>query len=71
MSHVSRVPELPGTPVARHSEQEIWLKRHVARLCQLDHDRYSYLCAASGDHYGRLSSLDFQGVNPLASECET
>ncbi|KAF9500516.1 mRNA capping enzyme [Pleurotus eryngii] len=40
MSHVPRVPELPGNQVPRHSEQEIWLKRHVARLCQLDHDRF-------------------------------
>ncbi|KAF9477572.1 mRNA guanylyltransferase [Pholiota conissans] len=30
------IPDLPGDPVPRHSEQEQWLKAHVARMCHLD-----------------------------------
>ncbi|TEB39643.1 mRNA guanylyltransferase [Coprinellus micaceus] len=37
---MAAVPELPGNPVPRYSEQEQWLKEHVAKLCRLDHDRF-------------------------------
>ncbi len=34
-----RIPDLPGTPVPHNSDQERWLKRYVANLCRLDHER--------------------------------
>ncbi|KAJ2923997.1 hypothetical protein H1R20_g13094, partial [Candolleomyces eurysporus] len=36
----SSVPDLPGNLVPRFSEQERWLKGHVARLCGLEHERF-------------------------------
>ena len=30
------IPELPGELVQRYSQEESWLKNHVARLCKLD-----------------------------------
>jgi mRNA guanylyltransferase len=36
---MTAIPELPGSLVPHRSEQEIWLKRHVARLCNLEHER--------------------------------
>ncbi|KAJ3527211.1 hypothetical protein NM688_g8157 [Phlebia brevispora] len=35
-----RIPDLPGIPVPPRSEQEQWLRQHVARLCQLEHERF-------------------------------
>ncbi|KAI0705866.1 mRNA capping enzyme, catalytic domain-containing protein [Cytidiella melzeri] len=35
-----RIPDIPGTPVPARSEQDRWLRQHVTRLCQLDHDRF-------------------------------
>ncbi|KAJ7271943.1 mRNA capping enzyme, catalytic domain-containing protein [Mycena haematopus] len=35
-----RIPDIPGTRVPTHSEQDSWLKDHVARLCQIDHRRF-------------------------------
>ncbi|RDX56478.1 mRNA capping enzyme, alpha subunit [Lentinus brumalis] len=35
-----RIPDLPGTPVPHNSDQERWLKRYVANLCRLDHERF-------------------------------
>ncbi|KAF8891311.1 mRNA capping enzyme [Infundibulicybe gibba] len=34
------VPEIPGTLVPHRSDQERWLKSHVARLCNLEHERF-------------------------------
>ncbi|KAA1471216.1 mRNA capping enzyme [Dentipellis sp. KUC8613] len=34
------IPELPGVVVPRHSDQDVWLKKHVAALCGLEHDRF-------------------------------
>ncbi|KIK59608.1 hypothetical protein GYMLUDRAFT_169447 [Collybiopsis luxurians FD-317 M1] len=34
------IPELPGTLVPKHSPEESWLKTAVARLCQLDNERF-------------------------------
>ncbi|CAA7270917.1 unnamed protein product [Cyclocybe aegerita] len=34
------IPDLPGELISRHSEQEQWLKMHVARMCGLDHERF-------------------------------
>ncbi|KAF8163615.1 mRNA capping enzyme [Crassisporium funariophilum] len=34
------IPDLPGVLVPRYSEHEKWLKSHVARMCQLDHERF-------------------------------
>jgi mRNA guanylyltransferase len=36
-----RIPTIPGAVISPRSEQDRWLKSHVARLCQLDHERYS------------------------------
>jgi len=33
------IPDLPGAPVPRNSEQESWLKAQVAKMCCLDHLR--------------------------------
>lgn len=38
-SFMPAIPDLPGELVPHNSETERWLKAHVARLCQLDHDR--------------------------------
>ncbi|KAK2466698.1 hypothetical protein APHAL10511_000956 [Amanita phalloides] len=38
---MSSIPELPGILVPQQSDQEQWLKSHVARLCQLDHERFA------------------------------
>ncbi|KAM5534049.1 hypothetical protein V8D89_012230 [Ganoderma adspersum] len=35
-----RIPDIPGNPVLHNSDQEHWLKRHVASLCHLDHERF-------------------------------
>ncbi|KAF7363583.1 mRNA-capping enzyme subunit alpha [Mycena sanguinolenta] len=35
-----RIPDIPGTRVPARSEQESWLRDHVARLCQTDHRRF-------------------------------
>ncbi|GLB34648.1 putative second step of mRNA capping [Lyophyllum shimeji] len=34
------IPDLPGDLVPRNSEQEIWLKNEVARICHLDRPRF-------------------------------
>ncbi|KAI0763690.1 mRNA capping enzyme, alpha subunit [Irpex lacteus] len=34
------IPDIPGTLVPGRSEQERWLRQHVARMCQLDHERF-------------------------------
>ncbi|KAF9469347.1 mRNA capping enzyme, alpha subunit [Collybia nuda] len=34
------IPDLPGNLVPRNSEQESWLKNHVARMCNLDNIRF-------------------------------
>ncbi|KAJ7343323.1 mRNA capping enzyme, catalytic domain-containing protein [Mycena albidolilacea] len=35
-----RIPDIPGSRLTPRSEQESWLKDHVARLCQIDHRRF-------------------------------
>lgn len=30
------IPDLPGILISRHSDQERWLKNHVARMCRFD-----------------------------------
>lgn len=37
---MSVIPDLPGDPVLRNSDQERWLKSHVGRLCHTDSERY-------------------------------
>ncbi|OCH93401.1 mRNA capping enzyme [Obba rivulosa] len=34
------IPELPGNLVPHKSEQEHWLRQYVARLCQLENERF-------------------------------
>ncbi|EGO21029.1 hypothetical protein SERLADRAFT_475657 [Serpula lacrymans var. lacrymans S7.9] len=58
-----RVPDIPGKPVQRHSEQELWLKSHVARLCGLglDHDRFpgSQPVSFGMKDLGKLEAQDY------------
>ncbi|EJF66090.1 mRNA capping enzyme, alpha subunit [Dichomitus squalens LYAD-421 SS1] len=35
-----RIPDLPGNPIPHRTDQELWLKRHVAFLCRLDNERF-------------------------------
>ncbi|TFY57978.1 hypothetical protein EVJ58_g6686 [Rhodofomes roseus] len=37
---MSRIPDLPGVPIPHRSDQEKWLKQTVARLCQLENERF-------------------------------
>ncbi|KAI0729937.1 mRNA capping enzyme, catalytic domain-containing protein [Fomitopsis betulina] len=37
---MSRVPDLPGTPIPQRSDHDRWLKQTVARFCQLEHERF-------------------------------
>jgi len=37
---MSRIPDLPGNPVPKNSDQDHWLRNHVAALCDLNHDRF-------------------------------
>ncbi len=39
-SRMPRIPDLPGALVQHNSDQERWLKRHVAILCRLENERY-------------------------------
>ena len=54
------IPELPGLLVPHNSDQERWLKRHVAALCRLDNDRYvaltETLCESSMNLVSRQGS---------------
>ncbi|KAG5735708.1 mRNA-capping enzyme subunit alpha [Termitomyces sp. T112] len=34
------IPDIPGTLVPRNSEQENWLKAHVAKICHMDRPRF-------------------------------
>lgn len=36
---MSRVPDIPGTPIPQRSDHDRWLKQTVARFCQLEHER--------------------------------
>ncbi|KAH6894975.1 mRNA guanylyltransferase [Coprinopsis sp. MPI-PUGE-AT-0042] len=58
---MSPIPELPGTLVPRFSPMEQGLKRHVAQLCRLDHDRFpgSQPISFSQRDLERLEKQDF------------
>ncbi|KAJ4487738.1 mRNA guanylyltransferase [Lentinula aciculospora] len=34
------IPDLPGEIIPKHSQQESWLKSSVARICQLENERF-------------------------------
>ncbi|KAF7778533.1 hypothetical protein Agabi119p4_2878 [Agaricus bisporus var. burnettii] len=55
------IPDLPGELVPHNSDTERWLKAHVARLCQLDHDRFpgSQPVSFSVRDLTRLEGQDF------------
>ena len=62
---MSRIPDIPGFHVPRGSDQESWLKSHVARLCHLDHNRYVPVFYTSAA--GPLDNpSDSQEVSPSA-----
>jgi len=58
---MSRVPDIPGFRIPRGSEQDLWLKQHVAKLCQLDHDRFpgSHPVSFSLNHLAELERRDY------------
>ncbi|KAH7889634.1 mRNA capping enzyme, catalytic domain-containing protein [Phlebopus sp. FC_14] len=58
---MSRIPDIPGIRVPKHSEQEAWLKAQVAALCQLDHDRFpgSQPISFSLKHLDELEKRDY------------
>ncbi|KAM6500286.1 mRNA capping enzyme [Amanita muscaria] len=59
---MSSIPELPGVPVPRQSEQEQWLKAHVAHLCHLDHQRSfpgAQPVSFTTKHLEKLENQDF------------
>ncbi|KAF8559638.1 mRNA capping enzyme, alpha subunit [Imleria badia] len=58
---MSRIPDIPGFHVPRGSDQESWLKSHVARLCQLDHNRFpgSQPISFSLNHLADLERRDY------------
>ncbi|KAI0005995.1 mRNA capping enzyme [Russula compacta] len=37
---MSRIPDLPGKLIPKNSDQDHWLRKHVASLCGLNHDRF-------------------------------
>ncbi|KAI9509344.1 mRNA capping enzyme [Russula earlei] len=37
---MSRIPDLPGNPIPKNSDQDRWLRKHVGTLCGLNHDRF-------------------------------
>ncbi|KAJ7087882.1 mRNA capping enzyme [Mycena epipterygia] len=56
-----RIPDIPGIRVPHRSDQESWLKEHVARICQVDHNRFpgsQPVSFAKGD-LAKLESQDF------------
>lgn len=55
------IPDLPGELIPRSSEHEHWLKGHVARMCQMDHERFpgSQPVSFSARDLGKLENQDF------------
>ena len=67
-----RIPDLPGLLVQHNSDQERWLKRHVASLCKIDNERY--VAPPSLLHGRTITSsrlLAFPGASPSASPQRT
>ncbi|KAI0345338.1 mRNA capping enzyme, alpha subunit [Trametopsis cervina] len=56
-----RIPDIPGALVPPRSDQERWLRQHVARLCQLDHDRFpgSQPVSFGAQDMDKLESQDY------------
>lgn len=74
---MSSVPlELPGTIIPRGSEQDAWLKGHVASLCGLEHDRcvtqsdFGYILRHAHLNLYSLSLIDFREVSRSVLEQE-
>ncbi|KAJ7444940.1 mRNA capping enzyme, catalytic domain-containing protein, partial [Mycena latifolia] len=60
-----RIPDVPGTRVPPHSEQESWLKDHVSRICQVDRHR-SVRNSSRSCLDQCLSSKRFPGSQPVS-----
>ncbi|KAI0093972.1 mRNA capping enzyme, catalytic domain-containing protein [Irpex rosettiformis] len=56
-----RIPDIPGSLIPGRSDQERWLRQHVARLCQLDHERFpgSQPVSFSTNDIEKLESQDY------------
>ena len=67
---MSPIPELPGNIIPKNSDQGIWLRNHVATLCNLNNDRsVTKLSQFETGTCSNATSVS-QGVNPLASVTE-
>ncbi|KAH9484372.1 mRNA-capping enzyme subunit alpha [Psilocybe cubensis] len=56
------IPKLPGIVVPKYSDQDKWLKMHVARLCQFDnHERFpgSQPVSFASSDLAKLETQDF------------
>ncbi|KAF8844897.1 mRNA capping enzyme [Paxillus ammoniavirescens] len=58
---MSRIPNIPGRRIPHGSEQDVWLKGYVARLCRLDHNRFpgSQPISFSLSHLAELERRDY------------
>ncbi|KAG8217568.1 hypothetical protein J3R82DRAFT_5719 [Butyriboletus roseoflavus] len=62
-----RVPDIPGFRVPRGSDQDLWLKSHVARLCRLNHDRcVPAFCTDACRSSSQLNHFSFPGSQPIS-----
>lgn len=61
VSFMPRIPTIPGAVISPRSEQDRWLKSHVARLCQLDHERFpgSQPISFASEHLKKLEDRDY------------
>lgn len=64
---MARIPNIPGFRIPRGSDQESWLKSHVARLCQLNDDRCvpEFLYQRCGSS-SQLNRYRFPGSQPVS-----
>jgi len=60
-ARMSRIPDLPGIPVPHRSEKEKWFKQMVARLCQLENERFpgSQPVSFAVDDLQKLDTKDY------------
>ncbi|KAI6036526.1 mRNA capping enzyme [Pisolithus microcarpus] len=58
---MSRIPDIPGVRIPPRSEQDMWVKSQVAKLCLLDHDRFpgSQPISFSLNHLDELEKKDY------------
>lgn len=65
-----RIPDLPGNLIPHNSDQERWLKHHVAVLCRLDNERcvaHRYLSPANSPN-GLVHKIPRESTSELRGE---